>query len=97
MPAWLLGKLKTTTTGPSPQDEELLSDAKRRCRKLPAMELLNWADAAGSGMAKGFDDFRQHGELESLADIGLGLITLQAVVYELTERKKAELHGGLTG
>ena len=37
-------------------------------------------------MAKGFDDYRKHGDLASLEEIGLGLITLQAVVLELKIR-----------
>lgn len=49
-------------------------------------DLLDWADSACSGMGKGFTDYRRHGELDSLGEIGLALITLQAVVLTLKER-----------
>lgn len=67
-------------------DRELLARASRRCARQSTTELLDWADAAGSGMAKGFDDYRKHGDLTSLEEIGLGLITLQALVLELKAR-----------
>jgi hypothetical protein len=75
----------------SDTDAKLLADASKRVSKLSTTDLLDWADAAGSGMAKGFMDFRKHGDYASLEDIGLGMITLQAVVYELKARKDAEL------
>lgn len=77
-------------TGFSDTDQELLKTASRRVRKLPTTELLNWADSAGSGMARGFQDYREHGDLMSLEEIGLGLITLHAVVLELKARAAAE-------
>jgi hypothetical protein len=76
---------------PSEADEELLRKASKRCAKMTTTALLDWADAAGSGMAKGFMDYRQHGDLASLEEIGLGMISLQAVVLELTVRAKSEL------
>lgn len=75
---------------PSEKDEELRARAAARVRKLSTSSLLDWADAAGSGMSKGFDDFRRHGDYEAIAEIALGLITLEAVVYELKARAEAE-------
>ena len=74
------------TPGYSAMDEELLKRASRRVRKLTTAMLLDYADAAGSGMAKGFQDYREQGDYASLAEIGLGLITLHAVVLELKAR-----------
>jgi len=74
----------------SETDQELLTRASRRCARMAITELLDWADSAGSGMAKGFDDYRKHGDLGSLEEIGLGLITLQAVVLELKAHADAE-------
>jgi hypothetical protein len=75
---------------PSSEDERLLREACKRVVKLSTTSLLDWADAAGSGMAKGFMDYRKHGDYASLEDIALGMISLRAVVYELKARKDAE-------
>lgn len=74
----------------SATDEELMRQATNRVRKLSTTQILEWADAAGSGMAKGFQDYREHGDISSLEDIGLGVISLQAVVMELKARAAAE-------
>lgn len=70
----------------SETDLELMARAERRVRKMTTHALLDWADAAGSGMAKGFADYRAHGDLASLEDIALGVITLNAVVLQLKAR-----------
>lgn len=75
---------------PSSSDQELAQQASKRVARLTTTALLDWADAAGSGMAKGFDDYRKHGDLASVEEIALGMITLQAVVYELKLRAEAE-------
>jgi hypothetical protein len=77
---------KNADTYYSETDQELLHRASKRCARQSTTELLDWADSAGSGMAKGFDDYRKHGDLASLEEIGLGLITLQALVLELKVR-----------
>ncbi len=63
--------------------------AQHRVRKTSTYELLEWADAAGSGMAKGFMDYRQHDSVESLDEIELALVALMAVTHELKIRHKA--------
>jgi hypothetical protein len=80
-----------TAPGYSEADQELLRTAHRRVAKRATTELLDWADVAGSGMARGFQDYREQGTLASLEEIGLGLITLHAVVLELKARAAAEL------
>jgi hypothetical protein len=79
-----------TTPGYSATDVSLLKQASRRVQKMSTNDLLNWADVAGSGMAKGFMDYREHGDIESLAEIGLAVITLHAVVLELKARSITE-------
>jgi hypothetical protein len=76
--------------GFSEMDQELLKRASKRVRKANTSLLLDWADAAGSGMAKGFQDYREHGDFASLTEIGLGVITLHAVVLELKARASVE-------
>jgi hypothetical protein len=82
---------KKDTPGPSETDEQILARAFRRADKMSTTDLLNWADVAGSSMAKGFLDYREHGGLESITDLGLGLIALQAVIYVLKARCESEL------
>ena len=78
------------TPGYSQVDVSLLKQASRRVRKMSTNDLLNWADVAWSGTAKGFMDYREHGDDASLAEIGLGVITLHAVVLELKARASTE-------
>lgn len=80
-----------TSPGYSEQDTELLKTANRRVAKSATTTLLDWADTAGSQMAKAFDDYRHHGDMASLDEIGLAVITLHAVVLELKARAAAEL------
>lgn len=59
---------------------------RARVRRMSRTELLDWADVAGSGMAKGFMDYRKHGVVDSLEEIRLSLVQLAALVEELRER-----------
>lgn len=79
-----------TTPGFSEMDQELLKKATRRVRRQSTHDLLEWSDVAGSAMAKAFGDYREHGDYSSLAEIGLALITLHAVVLELKARSSTE-------
>lgn len=74
----------------SGKDTELLGQACKRVAKLSTNALLDWADAAGTGMAKGFMDYRAHGEPDSLADISVGVLSMMAVIFELKARHFAE-------
>ena len=82
-------KTKTKGYAPSGKDEELRSKAYKRVAKMNTAQLLDWADAAGSGMAKGFDDYREYHDIESIEEIGLALFTLEAVIFELKLRATA--------
>ena len=74
----------------SPEDAQIVSDARRRLSRLDTLRLLDWADTCGSGMSKGFDDYRKFGDLASIEEIAEGLLTLWAVTLELRDR--AVLH-----
>lgn len=63
-----------------------LEKARKRVSKIATHEILNWADSAGSGMAKAFDDYRKYGEEDSLNEISRAVKQLQAVVEELKVR-----------
>lgn len=62
--------------------------ARRRISKMGNVELFDWADAAGNGLFKAFQDYRTHGHVESLEEIGYAVIALQSVVDELLQRHK---------
>jgi len=68
----------------SEADLAALERASKRCSRLSTSQLLNWAEQALNGMGKGFDDFRDHGEQSSVEDIRLGLLSMLAVVTELS-------------
>lgn len=70
---------------PLPDDAEL-ARARRRVTRMSTHELLDWADQAGSGMAKAFSDFRREGTLIPLDEIRTALLALTAVTDELTAR-----------
>lgn len=75
----------------TPLDEaEELTRARRRVAGMSTHALLEWADTAGSGMAKGFGDYRKEGRLESLDEIRYALLALIAVTDELQARQEAE-------
>lgn len=82
---------EAVSPGYSAEDIELLKAAGRRVAKSATTELLDWADVAGSAMAKGFDDYRHHGDTASLDEIAMAVVTLHAVVLELKARAAAEL------
>lgn len=71
-------------------DASELRRARRRVAKMSVHELLNWADQAGSGMAKAFDDYRKDPQMTSLDEIASGLIALTAVTEQLIARQEAQ-------
>jgi len=70
---------------PLPDDAEL-ARARRRVKGMSVHEMLEWADQAGSGMAKAFADFRKEGTLAPLDEIHVALLALAAVTDELVAR-----------
>jgi hypothetical protein len=68
-------------------DPAMYDKLERRVRKLDNHMLLDFADIAGSAMARAFGDFRREGqELAALAEVRDGLETLWAVSEELRRR-----------
>jgi hypothetical protein len=60
--------------------------ARARAARQDKSLLLDYADAAGSGMGQAFGDYRRDGDERSLQEIGEALMTLSAVVAELQAR-----------
>lgn len=70
-------------------DMGLYAKAEHKVGKLDTSVLLDFADAVGSGMAKGYSDYRSEHELESLLEIRHALMTLWAVNESLILRSQA--------
>jgi hypothetical protein len=67
-------------------EADLLKIASRRVHKMRAQEMVLWADGAASGMMLALEDYMKNEESASLEELTECVITLQAVVKELTER-----------
>lgn len=70
-------------------EEAELARASRRVQKLNTHALLDTADVICEGMQRGLDDYRAHGAEESIREVRLGLIALQATILELDLRDAA--------
>lgn len=87
-----MGWLKRQPTSESSDtDKALMEQAGKRLRKLGTSQILDTAEAVLIGMGDDLDDFRAEGDLSSIADMGLGAITMQAICLELKARRAAEL------
>lgn len=66
--------------------EEMLARIRRRVAKMPAEDLMLWAENAASGMMRHLDDFRRAPDVAHLAEIRLAAVSMDAVVEELAKR-----------
>lgn len=69
-----------------PDSDSVRHKAEQRLSRLPTPEVLNWADQAGTGVAKALDDFRRLGERESLVEAQEGVSALAGVLDVLLSR-----------
>lgn len=69
-----------------------VAKARKRVARMSTHEMLEWADVAGSGMAKAFGDYRKEGAPEALDEIRQALLALSAVTDELAARQDAQNH-----
>lgn len=67
-------------------DSPEYNTAIRRLQQLSVHEILNWADEAGTGMVRAFDDYRLRGTPESLEELRRTISILQAAVEDLMYR-----------
>jgi hypothetical protein len=70
---------------PEPQNE-LKARATRRLSLLDSYAILDWADQAGSGVARALSDYRREGVGYSLEEAKMGLEGLLAGVEILLSR-----------
>ena len=68
------------------REHPMRAKARRRLERLPDHEILNWADQAGSGVAKALDDFRRLRDGDALRDAEQGLAALAGAVDVLSSR-----------
>jgi hypothetical protein len=66
-----------------------VSPARKRLQKLNSDDILNWCDQAGSGVAKGLDDYRRLHQPQSLDEARMGLEVLLEAVDVLRVRDDA--------
>lgn len=61
--------------------------ARRRISCLSTVEILDWADQVGSGLALALQDYRRAGTVESLYEAEAGATALSVIVEELLSRE----------
>lgn len=59
----------------------------KRLDRLPTVDVLNWADSVGSGLAKALDDYRKQASPESLLEAHRGAQSLLGVLDVLSKRE----------
>jgi hypothetical protein len=64
----------------------LLDKASKRVQKTTSEQMMLWADLGASGVMRALEDFMQYEDKASLDELTEGVIMLQAVVKELSER-----------
>jgi hypothetical protein len=92
---WLSKDNRLDTSEYTPDwDAVMYARMEKRVRGMANYELLEWADVAGSGMAKAFSDYRREADEVSLIEIREGLMALWALTRELDLRRLAGILGG---
>lgn len=61
--------------------------AAKRLDRLPTVDVLNWADEVGSGLARALDDYRKQATPESLLEAHRGAQSLLGVLDVLSRRE----------
>ena len=60
--------------------------AAARLRRVPTPEVLDWADLAGTGVAKALQDYRKDGQTESLLEARNALSSMCGALDVVEER-----------
>lgn len=66
--------------------DPLRAKAEKRLSRLTNPDILNWADQAGTGIAKALDDYRRLGDPLALRDAQDGVSALAGAIDVLTSR-----------
>jgi hypothetical protein len=84
--AFLKGLWQGADGAATPTDPTRAKAAKRLDR-LPTVDVLDWADSVGSGLAKALDDYRKQATPESLLEARSGAQGLLGVLDVLIRRE----------
>jgi hypothetical protein len=84
--AFLKGLWQGADGAATPTDPTRAKAAKRLDR-LATVDVLDWADSVGSGLAKALDDYRKQGTPESLLEARSGAQGLLGVLDVLIRRE----------
>lgn len=68
-------------------DNPIQAKVRKRFERLSTSDILDWADQAGSGVARCLQDYRNYGASESLHEARTGLEGLLTLVDVLQERQ----------
>lgn len=66
--------------------DSVRAKAAKRLGRVQTVEILNWADMAGTGVAKALDDFRRVGDPLSLQEAQDGVSALAGAIDALLAR-----------
>jgi len=78
--------VKIRTRRDEPVVDSVRAKAFERMDRLSRMEILDWADMAGSGVARALQDYRRHETPESLEEARIGLQSLLGCVDAIQKR-----------
>jgi hypothetical protein len=67
--------------------DPIRAKATKRLDRLATGDVLDWADAVGSGLAKALDDYRKQSTPESLLEAHQGAQSLLGVLDVLSKRE----------
>ena len=79
--------MRLLSRGRAREADSVRERAETRLSRLPTPEVLNWADQAGTGVAKALDDYRRLGERQSLVEAQEGVSALAGVLDVLLARQ----------
>lgn len=68
------------------REHPMRARARTRLEMLPDHEILNWADQAGTGVAKALDDFRRLRDQDALREAETGVHAIAGAIDVLTRR-----------
>jgi hypothetical protein len=79
--------VKRILRGGEERTDPIRSKAAKRLDRLPTGDVLDWADAVGSGLARALDDYRKQATPESLLEARQGAQSLLGVLDVLSRRE----------
>ncbi|MER5754425.1 hypothetical protein [Streptomyces sp. NPDC002088] len=79
--------VKRALRGGEEKTDPVRAKVAKRLDRLPTVDVLNWADTVGSGVAQALDDYRKQATPESLLEAHRGTQSLLGVLDVLSRRE----------